>query len=256
MNPWSELLHELDCWLGDGRLASFWWRDDDAVKPTPELDRLMDLSNELDVPLAVAVIPARADGSLARLNDGGGETWVLQHGFAHRNNAADGGKKIELGGARSGAEMSLELIEGRERLTALFGRLALPVMVPPWNRIDPEILALLPALGFAGLSGFAPRRKRAVEGLVTVNTHIDIIDWRGSRRFCGERRALDAAIGHLASKRAESSGEVGGEPTGLLTHHLDNDPECWQFTRRFVAEISAHPAARWISARAAFGAAP
>jgi hypothetical protein len=46
-----------------------------------------------------------------------------------------------------------------------------------------------------------------------------------------------------------------GEPTGLLTHHPVHDPGCRAFIRRFVNEISTHPAACWISARNAFGVA-
>lgn len=254
MSVWSELTDELDYWRDQGEIAAFWWRDDDAATATPEIEALISLRDELDVPVAIAVIPARADGSLADAMTGAAGIWVLQHGYAHRNHAGEDEKKIELGGGRAWQEIIDEMLQGHERIVALFGDTALPVMVPPWNRIDPEIVPRLPELGYAGLSTFAPRTRRvAADGLVTVNTHIDIIDWRGTRAFGGESTVLKAAIGHLVAKRAGSADDR--EPTGLLTHHLVHDPGCWAFIRRFVNEISTHPAACWISAHNAFGMA-
>ena len=80
---------------------------------------------------------------------------------------------------------------------------------------------------------------------------VSLASWFGT--VGGESTALAAAIGHLAAKRAGAADDE--EPTGLLTHHLVHDPGCWAFIRRFVNEISTHPAACWISARNAFGVA-
>lgn len=251
MSTWSELNGELDRWRNRGMTADFWWRDDDATAATPQFDELVALGNQLDVPIAIAVIPARAESALADAIGDSAGVCVLQHGYAHRNNAGEGSDKIELGGKRSRKEIADELLLGHDRLAGLFGGIALPVMVPPWNRIDADIVPLLPGLGYTGLSTFASRRVTTDDNaLVTVNTHIDIIDWRGSRGFGGESRALDAAIGHLSAKR--EGPDCGGEPTGLLTHHLVHDRECWSFIHHFVNEISNHPAARWISAQSAF----
>ncbi|MHA1107660.1 MAG: polysaccharide deacetylase family protein [Alphaproteobacteria bacterium] len=250
MTGWTEFAQELDCWRDQRRAAIFWWRDDDAVTATPALGRLMALQQEYQVPVAIAVIPARADETLGDpIADG--DNCVLQHGYAHRNHGI--GRKIELGGERPSGEVAEELLLGREKLTDLLGARVLPVLVPPWNRIDDSIAALLPGLGYAGLSAFAPRRDRGVDGFVTVNTHIDIIDWRKTRAFCGEHAALSAAIGHLSAKRAGSADPL--EPTGLLTHHLAHDGECWAFMDRFLAETSAHAGAQWVSAPQAFGVA-
>lgn len=54
---WDALMGELDAWAESGLTASFWWRDDDAADHTPALDRLLDERGQLDVPLALAVIP-------------------------------------------------------------------------------------------------------------------------------------------------------------------------------------------------------
>ena len=38
---WAALDAELDLWAAAGRVAGGWWRDDDAVAPTPALESLL-----------------------------------------------------------------------------------------------------------------------------------------------------------------------------------------------------------------------
>jgi hypothetical protein len=245
---WSDLDGELERWRAAGRTATFWWRDDDAVADTAALHRLLELRVELDVPLALAVIPASADAALAALVPP--EVAVLQHGFAHRNHASVSGAKAELGADRELAAIGRELADGWNRLATLFGARPLPVMVPPWNRIAPSVTAALPSWGYRGLSTYKPRRPAT--GLAVVNTHIDIVDWTGARGFVGIDRALAEAIDHLAARREARCD--GDEPTGLLTHHLAHDDGCWGFVREFVQRTKSHPAARWLHARDIFAA--
>src|SRR5512147_810544 len=97
---WVELDRELDRWEMESGTATFWWRDDDAYKPSSALDRLLDVAGSHGVVMALAVIPALAEESLAhRL--AGAPTQVLQHGYAHKNHAPSGQRAIECGGART-----------------------------------------------------------------------------------------------------------------------------------------------------------
>lgn len=247
---WADLTAELDHWAGSGRTASFWWRDDDAVTATPALDRLLALSERHSVPLALAVIPSRADRSLAEaLARSSAPVTVLQHGFAHRNHAPADEKSQELGDHRNPDEAVIELERGREKLAALFGDRFVPAMVPPWNRIGGGVAAVLAGHGFRGLSTFGPRE---AAGGGRVNTHVDIIDWRGGG-FAGEAACLAVAIGHLADRRAGRCD--ADEPTGLLTHHLVQDDACWRFVDRFLAEIGGHRSTRWMAPTAVFAEA-
>lgn len=251
MSAFDLLLAELDRWQAAQRVATFWWRDDDAAKATPALTRLLDLRAQLGVPLAIAAIPAPAEPSLADALRGQPAVAVLQHGWAHRNHAADGRPKIELGGGRAAWDLAMELVRGREKLIALTGGALLPVMVPPWNRIDPALVPLLPGLGYAALSGWGARpAAEAAPGLAAINVHIDVIDWPGTRRFVGEAEAVGQAVAHLAARRQASADPH--EPTGLMTHHLAHDEESWAFAERFVAATAGHPAARWLPADAVF----
>lgn len=251
MTPWEDLTDELDRWAEAGRSATFWWRDDDVTEPTAELDRLLGLRSELDTPLALAVIPAKARSSLATPLAGAAGVSVLQHGFAHANHCPDVRRKSELGPQRPAWNVAQELTAGRASLGEILEEWMLPILVPPWNRIDAGLVALLPGLGYTGLSTFAAREAReAAPGVTQVNAHIDIIDWSGTRRFVGESAAVGAAVAHLAARR-NGAADVD-EATGLLTHHLAHDADCWTFARRFVGATAAHRGARWISPSEAF----
>lgn len=252
---WTGLERELDAWADAGLTATLWWRDDDACRATPALERLLATAaggGAADAtPLALAVIPLAAEPELASLVAVGPEVAVLQHGYAHQNHAGPKEKKMELGPHRPFEQTIADIAAGWQRLESLFGARLLPVMTPPWNRIAPRLAAMLPGIGFSGLSAFGPRQ--AAEpwpGLRQINTHVDIIDWKGTRGFAGAPSALAAAAGHLAARRAGRADAA--EPTGLLTHHLVHDEGCWAFVAEFLARTAAHPAVRWISAREGF----
>ena len=46
------------------RKPLFWCRDDDAARPTPEFQRLLSLTQENRIPLAIAVVPELAQREL------------------------------------------------------------------------------------------------------------------------------------------------------------------------------------------------
>jgi hypothetical protein len=254
MADWSELRHELDAWQRAGEMATLWWRDDDAVAVTPALQRLIALAASVDepTPIALAVIPAQADAALAGAVRHRKHVAVLQHGYAHANTAAAGAKKAEFPAGRETSIALDELGVGSQRMRELFGTDALPILVPPWNRIDPTLVARLPEIGLCGLSSYGPRQSAGGEaGIVLVNTHVDIMRWRGERGFLGTAACLDLAIGHLRARRERRVDH--NEATGILTHHLVHDAGAWQFLAEFVQRTNDHPAARWIGAVELFG---
>src|SRR5690606_39595463 len=59
-DEWTALEAELDLWAEAGRVASFWWRDDDATDVTPPLERLLRLKDSTRTPLTLAVKIGRA----------------------------------------------------------------------------------------------------------------------------------------------------------------------------------------------------
>jgi hypothetical protein len=224
-----------------GKPPPFWWRDDDLEAPSPALTTLLDLRRRLRIPLAIATIPATAEAGLAETLGGETGVTILQHGYDHSNHAGPGEKKAELvlgrDGGRDAGSVLAELKQGRARLEGIFGQRFRPVLVPPWNRIDPEVISHLAAAGYEALSASRGRKPAApVQGLPRVDCHIDVIDWRGSRGFIG----TEAALAQAATALAEAEGTVG-----LLTHHLVMDPAAWDFVAVFVARVKAR-GGRWL----------
>lgn len=251
---WADLQSELEAWEASDRVATFWWRDDDAVSATGALDHLLRIA--AGTPLSLAVIPGRvaeADAvELAGRLAGCEGVNLLQHGWMHINHAPPTAKKAELGEHRPIAAILAELAIGWQRLAGLFGGLALPVLTPPWNRIASMLPPLLPQAGYLGLSSAGPRASREpIAGLIQVNTHADLVAWP-SHAFVGVAVALGRIVGHLRARRCGSVD--AGEPTGLLTHHLVHDDDTGSFIARLLAVTRRHPASRWIGAAEAFSA--
>jgi len=240
---WQALDEEFARWRDAGRTPEFWWRDDDATAPTAPLRQLISLAKASGVPVALAVVPLVAVPELFTE----GDARVLMHGTDHRNRAAPGEKKTEFAGAESDAEAIARLAAARERLARFAADRFLPVLVPPWNRFRRTLTARLPDAGLHGLSAYGPRAAaQAARGIAQVNTHVDIIDWHGTRGFIGEQTALRAVLKHLAARSEE--------PTGVLTHHAVHDKAAWAFLEQLF-ERARRGGARWADAAALFPAA-
>lgn len=231
---------------GRGRIIGFWWRDDDAVAPSPPLDDLLGAAARHGVPLALAVIPEPAQAALAtRLAAEPSGIVVLQHGHAHRNHAPAGEKAAELGAHRPAEVVLEELAAGRRKLADLFGERFLPVLTPPWNRVCEEVAARRKEAGLPGLTTFA---RMHADDPGCVNTHVDIVDWKRGRVFAGWPKMLKVL-------QEEIGGRLAGDPApiGLLTHHLVHDQGCRDFLEVFLSVAARHPAVRWPPVDELFG---
>ncbi|MCA3260675.1 MAG: polysaccharide deacetylase family protein [Telmatospirillum sp.] len=246
---WTDLTATLDAYAAAGKSATLWWRDDDATHPTAALDRLLAIAPT--IPLALAVIPARAVPDLAARVGQAPNVRVCLHGWNHWNHAPLGAPKSELGPERPTAYVVGELARGHMTLRSLFPDM-LAMLVPPHNRIAPAAATALRGAGLTGLSAFNAR-KNVPPGIVQTNTHIDLMDWT-TRRFAGEASCLGALVGHL---RAKLEARVDAdEPTGILTHHLAHDEEAWAFLQRVFAALGAHRAVRFADPVEIFAAQP
>ena len=249
---WQDLQDELDKWATAGKTATLWWRDDDATMASPQLERLLQLSKKRAIPICLAVIPHRYEASLIDRLSAEEQITVVQHGYAHDNHAPTGEKKAELVGTRPTPHILAELAVGFQSIQKLAR--ALPVLVPPWNRIADHLVPLLPEIGLTGLSTFGPRRRaKPTATSVQVNTHIDPIAWRHQKNFVGIEAAVGAATAHLQGRR---EGTVDSEePTGLLSHHGDMDSATWAYLDQFMRTTDAHPAVTWLSGTQVFAPA-
>lgn len=245
VSSWSALQNELDIWQSLGRIATFWWRDDDLNEPTEAFDHLRHMRNHLGIPLTLAVVPDNVDPHIADDLEG---CELVQHGVTHQSYAKAEAKKSEFPDNRSLAEMIAELKIGKSRMQDLFADDFFPFLVPPWNRISEDCLKELPALGFAGVSRFQPRKKAApFHNFAEVNTHVDPVNWRGDRSSLEDAQILDAVVGHLKDRR---QGRVDPlEPTGYLTHHLMFDTALWEISFKLLSSLCRHDAVRFLTLR-------
>jgi peptidoglycan/xylan/chitin deacetylase (PgdA/CDA1 family) len=237
---WLPLMTELARWEEAGRTAEFWLRDDDAVEPTEPLDRLLGLTEKFGVPAALAVIPAFTGEALASRLAAASQVTVAVHGWSHENHAPDGEKKQELGWHRERGIVLDELRRGLSRITDLYGQRMVPLLVPPWNRIAPDLLPDLMPLGFTALSAFGPARPVAIR---TINSNVDLMDWHGTRG-CRDHGLIARDIAAQLARAFE-----GGDAVGILAHHLVHDQAAWVFLEDLFEFTAGHTACRWRSIR-------
>ena len=234
---WQPLRAALRACRAAGATPSIWWRDDDAVAPTHALDQVTALSEAVGLPVHLAIIPAGATDALARYCNGRPLIPVV-HGWAHSDHSAPGDKKNEFLTPR--ADAMDDASRGLARLRTLFGDSLRPMFVPPWNRIHTDVITRLPMMGYTALSTYGPRATpEAVPGLAQVNTHVDPIDWKGTRSLIDAQTLIDRAAAQLTSRHDAD------EPFGLLTHHLVHDPAIWAFAEAFLTEMQLGGAIPW-----------
>jgi hypothetical protein len=245
----SDLTCELDAWAESGAVATFWWRDDDAVAVTAQLDTLLSFADA--VPITLAVIPGALSATLApRLRPLANVT-VFQHGWLHANHAIGG--LSEYPGPRAVEEVERELDEGAQVLASAFGDQFLPVFAPPWHGFDECFLPSLAAVGLRGISRKGMRAAERLGGLYQANAHVAPIRWTTPPTFDDEPGSIAAIVAHLRERRLGSCDS--SEPTGILTHHLVQPPRSFEFLELLARRILDHPAARWVGAREIFAPA-
>ncbi len=233
---WDDLQRELDIWQSRGRKVVFWWRDDDARTEGAALDRLIDLSDRVRMPLALAVIPVGAEASLERRLVRSERVRVLQHGWDHIDHAPPGRPKSELSATRVPAEVQAQLADGRQRLAALFGDRFLPVLVPPFNEMSHHLVAAIRAAGYGFVSVYGDFPGLTVP---SRNIHLDIIDWP-----TGQAAAVAVNVRRaIAALRLRRYGIVPARaPIGVVTHHLVHDSAIWSLAEELLSRLVRHPA--------------
>ncbi len=90
----------------------------------------------------------------------------------------------------------------------------------------------LPSLGLQVLSARPDALLSAIPGLRRLDAHLDLVDWRKSRRV------LPLAV--LCEKLAGLVRARAADPIGLLTHHLVTDGEGIAVLDRLLTAIMKH----------------
>lgn len=243
---WQPVAAALEEYRRLGLSPEFWLRDDDASCPAAALDRLLELTARFEIPTALAIIPALTGEDLAARLGPHSHAVPVIHGWAHKNHAGMGEKKQEFGPHRPLGEMQDELNRGLEIMNKFYPERLVPAFVPPWNRIAPELIGFLGEAGYSALSRFGPAPDvRTDDGIAEINTHVDIMDWRGGK-ICKDPAVLTRL---LAEALAQS---VAGAryPIGILTHHLVHDDAAWNFLEDLFSFTHGQ---RWLSVQELVG---
>jgi hypothetical protein len=243
-DTWSPLEIEFAQWQAVGLTLPFWWRDDDVVEKTAALGQLSDLAKGVGAQVHLAVIPANLKPGLPDVFVKNKQLIAISHGFSHQSFAKIGQKKCEFPAGRVKDEVVAVLNLGAETLRNGFGDNFAPMFVPPWNRFDLAFLRDLQAVGYKGFSTFSPRGKKwAIDGVEQVNTHVDPIDWHGSRSLVSAEVLVARTVAALKDRRLGIADNT--EPFGFLTHHLVHDAEIWAFCEAFLTRFLAGPTIAW-----------
>jgi len=242
------LMDALNRAANEGKRYTFWLRDDDAIEPTDQLETLLALTGQARVPLTLASVPAGATAALAERIEAAPRVSIAVHGWDHVNHAPAEEKKQELGLHRGEAKILEEIENGLARIGSLFGAQSVAMLVPPWNRIDSALLPKLDAMGFRALSVFGPEKREAPIPL--LNTHVDIIDWKGNRGGRDQNILFAEVAGRIETLTGDPLDTVG-----ILTHHLDHDTAAWDFLERLFAHTADHPACHWMRSETILAAA-
>ena len=220
---------ELARWKASGHAPVVWWRDDDARRPTPALDRLLTLSSRFEAPITVAAVPDGDIQALAQACRAVDGVELAIHGFRHENRAASGRPSGEVNDLERLADVVLELGTALDVFRRAGARASL--FVPPWNNAHPTLKA---ALALHGLELSCYGEFRSEDASARLDTHLDVMRWKPEPRFRGAARFLLRARRQLVERRLKM---LWDEPLGLLTHHLDHDDDAWRFLEAFLPVV-------------------
>ena len=246
-----ELAQELSIWERLETKARFWLRDDDAGTDTPHLRRLLALAEELRTVFALAVIPDRVEGALARLT-ASAPCCVWQHGWRHHWQLEDESHRYSKGEFGEGRNLEAMMADSRKGQLALdrkFGELGWQrVFVPPFHALSVPFKMVLPSLGYWGLSAGQPLTP-SINTLAELNAEADLMDWP-NRKFYGSNALTNLLLEQLRLRRL---GQISPNvPIGLLTHHLVHDEEAWRFLTDLLRFLKSHDAAEFVPADTLF----
>lgn len=207
-----------------------WWRDDDAMRATRQLRRLLELSGRHRAPLTLAVVPLRFEDSLVRaLENAPARVTVCAHGADHRNRAAPGEPASEFPPDRDPTEALAAIAEGRRRLADAFGERALDILAPPWNRIAPGIRDRLAEVGIESVSDAG-------------SVHIDPVAWSTPRSVTGRLRHRlgdePAPRSFVGVDGIISQVSDAPEVAGLMTHHRVHNRTTWVWLNGFLTAFA------------------
>ncbi len=190
-------------------------RNDDVWTLDKAFREFFDFMLSQKIPVVYGVIPAQLQEDAAiflrqakkkapKLLD------IVQHGFAHRNYAAEGENKYEFGSARSYDEQLKDITQGMQIMHRWFGELVTPGFIPPYHADDAKTIDAIEALN---IPLYSARLKVARQGKKFIDLPAQV--WANKLDAKGNPRPLD--FNRLSIDLASVLG--AGPITGMVFRH-------------------------------------
>lgn len=229
------LIEALDKGLSNQR-PSIFFRADDIGAGGQAFDALCRLFREHQVPLGLAVVPAwlssaRKDQLLAAAPIDEPLWGWHQHGWRHVNWQRTG-KKSEFGEQRPLEKQWRDLLNGQQKMQAIFGEHLLPVFTPPWNRLSLQTMKILQQLDFKAVSldGPLPRGGKGPTPLRNLRVAVDL----HTRKSRDPNEDFETLLGDLSSLLGKK------EPAGIMIHHHRMTLFAFRFLNELVFQLKNH----------------
>lgn len=228
----TPLRHALDL---SRTAVSFFFRNDDVGWDDARLFALLDLFNNYQTRIDLAVIPRAVSQLTAWRLSKIGVVSIHQHGYTHSNHEP-AGRKCEFGETRSRELQLADIIAGKRLLLDLFGPNTDPIFTPPWNRCTATTADCLRETGFIALSRDISAAPLPLTDLLELPVSID---WFAKRK---KIRLTPNQTGELLAARASN-----GAPVGVMLHHAIMDEHERERLGDLLKLLSSHSQARCVS---------
>jgi hypothetical protein len=239
-SPVKTIASAIDDWTRAGLRPKVFLRDDDAVKDSPSLDRLLKLCEMHSIPILLSAIPALCEPSFGPAVRKAAHVTVAVHGYSHRNHAPPGRPHCELCPDRPVSVIIDELRSGRDKLMDICDGRVSELLVPPWNHIGDQVAEASLELGFKGIS--AHGWGRMTEELPRINTHVDPVIWSKARAL----HTLDDILEQTAHQ-LDTAKRLGFSFIGIVSHHQEYTDESWSTFENLLQAVSKQDI-EWVEA--------
>jgi GR25 family glycosyltransferase involved in LPS biosynthesis len=230
-----------------GQSVKFWWRDDDAVARSNNLEYFLRFVRQNNFPLAVSVIMGKCHKNLGETLCAEKNVDVLVHGWRHES-AVEG----KIGEFRDISLVQVEEIAKQALDTgySVFGNSLVPVIVPPWNFLNIDQYAAFRKLGYLGVSqAFGENKIFFTDDspFYRADIHVDLTKWDSQP----SAKPIDLVCEEICGAIVND----GIRCIGLLTHHRNQAAiDILQKFAPILDHLRSMPEVKFLSARQLFGA--
>lgn len=235
---WSEF-GELLCKLEEEkRLVNIWFRDDDMGACIPEAKGVLDLFDELEIPVLLSVIPGAMKEQTAEWIRGSKTAWVGQHGLFHQDNSITEGLVTEFDDALWDVDTMVEkIMEYKTKLQQDFGKQFNNSFIAPWNVLNPTLEEAISRCGFDFISNGGVDKFNSYH-IYELNTRVDMVNWDVKHAYAGEEYFFGQLFSALKEDMDAPEREI---EIGVLSHQWaikeDGFEFLWKFTE-FLRKFS------------------